>query len=434
MRFHEGCDVRLVAGPECHPVIGRVSQRIVYLPCELRSRDFEPRLRIAGELLKRGFPVVFGQMWALHDNMPALPPGCVYFATANEFQARWMASARAAGHIVVATDEEALPFRGEAFLCNIASEAIKQLDLFLADTDERRAIMRRTYPDAAVALVGSARVDILRNAAHLRPLPQPYLLFNTNFALTNSLWGDREDARQMLIAGGNCDPDTPEGKEELSTRFEFEDETREQLMALIRWAASSGVLTVVRPHPAENAAAWAQIAEQYANLRIATGTPPLPWIAHAILTVHANSTTGLEAALMGKPCINLVPARFRKWTDRFIMSRVNHTVENAQQAADLIVSFLKTGKGISPVSARAPFLADGIRRTAQKIADLLVTAVPVDKGKLQWDRKLRHESSRRKFTFSIDELTSLLGSLDIGEVGYQELDDSVALLMPTAER
>src|SRR3954471_17235748 len=89
--------------------------RIAYLNCELKSRDLDSRLLIAGHLVDAGFTVIIGQQWAIYGNVLAknAPPGCVLLTTANTNQVALMAGCRSEGHAVLASDQEGLAFADE---------------------------------------------------------------------------------------------------------------------------------------------------------------------------------------------------------------------------------------------------------------------------------------------------------------------------------
>jgi surface carbohydrate biosynthesis protein len=220
-----------------------------------------------------------------------------------------MGKFREAGYAIAAADEESLPFAGDGFLVNIDPTAMRHTDLFLALNDAQRAVLCAEYPGVPITVVGSARIDLLRRQRPPRPMAEPYILFNTNFALTNSLRGDAQTVIDSLIAGGGLNPSTETGRVEIQTRYDFEVKTRQEMMALIRWcAANLPMITVVRPHPTERAEMWSSMVGK--NLRTVAGSAPIPWIAHAHIVVHANSTTGLEAAVLGVPCLNISPPKY----------------------------------------------------------------------------------------------------------------------------
>src|SRR5262249_3682714 len=105
--------------------------RLAYILCELKSRDLESGLLIAKRLLARGIPVVFGQRWSIVENLVrGAPRGAVLFRTCNVLQL--VDIERCADHVVIAMDEEGLPFAGDAFLDNLDPRALRLSAVFCA--------------------------------------------------------------------------------------------------------------------------------------------------------------------------------------------------------------------------------------------------------------------------------------------------------------
>jgi surface carbohydrate biosynthesis protein len=245
---------------------------------------------IARHLNKRGYPVVLGQQWEIGQNLKlAAPRGVVLFRTANQVQAREMGEIARAGQIVVGMDEEALPFAGDGSLDNVDPDALAAAELFCAQSEDHAAVLRKRFPQAAVKVTGNPRLELLRSNKH-RPERGPFVLFNTSLALTNSLWGDEKAAVTRMVTS------QPMPVEEVTARLLFERAAMEQTLSLIRWLAPQYPV-VVRPHPAENPDAWRAIP----GIKVVVGSNPIPWMLGATVTLHNNSTTGLEAAVLGLP-------------------------------------------------------------------------------------------------------------------------------------
>jgi surface carbohydrate biosynthesis protein len=291
--------------------------RLAYLLCELKARDFAARLMIAEELLKRRCPVVVGQRWSIAFNARFAPRGCYLFPTSNAIQAATMEGVAAAGHLIAAADEEALALAGEAVLLNVAPATLDR-SVFLTHSTDQHETLRAKYPKADLRLTGSARVDLLRREATGAGKGEGYVLFNTNFPMTNGLWGDREAAAAPLRQVGLTDIDE---------RFAFEEARKTALIPVIEKALRLlTVPVVIRPHPAESPTMWRDLAQGHPHARVVVGESPGPWIAGARIVVHADCTTGLEAALMGKPVLNIST---HDWGRKFLMHAVNPTVTSS---------------------------------------------------------------------------------------------------------
>ena len=398
-------------------------KRVAYLLCELKARDLDSRALIAAHLLKSSIAVVVGQRWAIGENRITSPKGCFLFPTANQIQGAGMAQVREAGHIVIASDEEALPLVDP--LINVADNAVANCHRFLVDTDAHMSLLAARYASVVgkFTVTGSPRLEALR-AAKIEPIGgAPYVLFNTSFALVNSVWGDLKTALTTFLSGSEF------SEEDARLWLEAERAAFETIIPVVR-RISAQHRVVIRPHPAERAQTW---RDAFPQVEIVEGSPSLTWIKGAMAMVHANSTTGLEAALMGVPAVNLNP--ISAYGDRYVLKRVNHTVGTAQEAIKTLETFLRDQTGLSASTSMASlFPAHGAKNSAQALAGALDDAPPLS-GPLPWTRfAQRTDIQRSKFTVSLQEIkASLERAMAIAGAmpcHIHELDDSVFLLMP----
>jgi surface carbohydrate biosynthesis protein len=385
---------------------------IVYLPCELKARDLESNMLLANELARRGLSIVIGQFWGIYANLPTGQRGVLLANTVNSIQVKMTAAARAQGYIVVGSDQEALPFSGGGWLINIAPEAVSDCSIFLVASDDQAIAFTHRFPGTPISVVGNPRIDLIREMTPVRPIEEHYILFNTGLGLVNSVWGDINVAKRYLLDGGGVT------KEEIDRRIEMELFARDSLIALLQWTTTSLTqVAVVRPHPSENAAFWQSYASPLC--RIIAGQPSLPWIAHADIVVHSNSTTGLEAALRGKPCLNVFAREAKGWAAQFAMAEANAIAHSVEEAIALL---------------RAPWATLGPRKVpnfpihstkliSDVISRLLAEAKPFA-SPAPWQKIARKDIQRRKFSVTLEEFRALT------HYSVMELDDSLVLISP----
>ena len=353
-----------------------------------------------------------GQLWAIIANQDFTARGCYLFATANRIQALSMATVKECGHVVIASDEEALALAGDRALDHISAAAIAYP--FLAQTGAHKAVLLDRFPNANITVTGSARVELL-HATKPKPATPPYVLFNTNFSLVNSMRGDVEKALTIMGRGMSL---TTQG---VKLRFDGEKAGVECMVPVIRWLLPQ-CRVVIRPHPTEKAQAW---RDAFPEAEVVEGSDLLPWIRGALVVVHANSTTGLEAALIGVPSINLDP--IESWGARFTVRNYNHTVKTATEAIEAVAAYLQ-GKTVKQPVAKPPFPIEGAKNTATVISAALgPSSVP---DKLPWRRAVRTKDMRDKFTATRENIVNNPHIKAAGPSAVHELDDSVFLLAP----
>jgi surface carbohydrate biosynthesis protein len=436
---------------------------IAYLALEIKQRELESRILIAAHLLKAGVAVVLGQQWVLFANADTCPPGVALFKTVNHIQANKMASFRASGHLVAATDEEVLVCtEGACFLEVFSPLAAESCDLFFAQSDFHKSVVENRFPAlrGRTQTVGNARIDLLSADRRKSFDPEvqdivktygPYILFNTSYGQLNSIWKDMKYVNAIAAVAGLVDRENPESVAEYRAKLEWERRNRDEMVELLRWVIEEipSKNIVLRPHPGEAPEFWAERFGACERLHIIPRSKPQPWILGADMVVHTSCTTGLEAALMGRPVVNLFPVAHP--TFDFITNHVNPTFTTWQEAGAAMVAFAASDGPIAERSQQresilASHFAMNGKEATEKIADGLVALLRdhgagVSTGEIPqfraggFKRGTRNETTVDKFLLEPDELSRRLQSAlaDIGaflNVKMLPLDDSLFVLLP----
>ncbi len=336
---------------------GATVSPVIYLTVELKHRELDSRLLIALHLLKAGFTVVVGQQWGIFANATALPPGVVLYKTVNEIQARSMPLFRRLGHLIAATDEEVLLCaESSCFVGALSKNSEANWHQFYAQSPMHRDAILRKFPggEEKIIITGNARVDLMHarglalfrdEAARCRESCGPYVLFNSNFAGINSIWGGVKRVAQINASAGGDDVVFNEA-------MEFEKNNRDELVKLIEWTADN-ILShrvVIRPHPVENVGFWVERFGAHSRVTIVPRSSHIPWILGADVVAHSNCTTGIEAAIARVPTINVQPRRYPS-LGTALTDIINPCVSSWKEAAMAIRSFLSDRSG--PLSENA---------------------------------------------------------------------------------
>ena len=410
----------------------------IYLPVEIKHRELPSRLLIAAHALAAGKSTIVGNHWSLTQNLAAVPAGTILFKSCNRIQAQLMAKAKTAGHFVAATDEEVLVFNEpNGFALAFADGVPAVLDVFFAQGNDHRDALLAKFPGLSVEVTGNVRVDLMRqrHAAHDPRIAglKPYILFNTNYATVNSVWDDGG----ALIAGVPRDAGAGDAaKMAFMERAAWERENHDAVVPLLDWAVQNlkGLRFVIRPHPGEKADYWRQLVAKYPAATFIEGSDPHPWILGAELVVHTGCTTGLEAALMGVPALNLLP-RDRPNIGQ-VTNLINAVVRTPIEAAQAMVQFLGGKKGPIAVSRNLNGLFPGAPRgrAAQLIAQRL-SAIPDREWRAPFVDVPRTSLQKHKFTVQEDEIREgLMAAARIARVSHSfklaQLGDSLFQISP----
>jgi surface carbohydrate biosynthesis protein len=398
---------------------------IVYLTCEIKGRDFKSRLLIAAHLLKLGYHVVVGQQWSIGHNAPNALRGCVLFKTANRIQAEAMRHFKDLGYTIVGSDEEALSTSTALAAHTVDALAMETSDLFLALNDRHNGALATAFPAHARRIVttGTARADLMRLSKQGRPHPRPYVLVNTSFGFTNSIWGNEADAVQAYLRGRNSDLSDPEQAAAVNLRLTYEHAALREIEILLPWlTAHSGMDVILRPHPNEKPERWSNIP----GVTVVTASESIPWIKHAALMIHTDSTTGIEAAIIGAPALNLSPDD--GWAQRLVVREVNRSVATAAEAIEIIKD-----RRVETSQKNTEFVPlYGARRAAQAIATTLSPPSKIDV--FRWTAHPRPDFQKAKMSVTFDECVTAMKELfptaAVPLKRFKEIDDSVFFFEP----
>jgi len=431
-----------------------------YLALEIKQRELESRLLIAVKLLHEGVNVVFGQQWALFEDAELLPKGVTLFKTVNDIQARKMGLFKSNGHLVTATDEEALICVNEScFLQAFSSLAGHNCDLFFAQSEQHKKAVEKKAPNlrGKVIVTGSPRVELLaenmrhdaiQEALELRNIHGDYILFNTNYGNINSIWDDIHHVMNIAVTAGSLDPKNPVSIAEFQKSIEWELRNQIEMIRLIKWSASTikNHKFVIRPHPGEKAELWEKEFLDHQNIIVVPRSNPHPWIIGARLIVHTGCTTGLEATLLGKYAINLMPSDHPLLDT--IVNHINLTVRTWEEGASIITQYLDNSTHVdlaiqnmlaakleeylpkhtrsnasSIISQQISRLAETLPTDERGLNNLAIT--PRERTKVQVDKFTLHETELQNALAH----TSRLAGINL-KASIKKLADSLFLLSP----
>jgi surface carbohydrate biosynthesis protein len=429
-----------------------MTQKVVYLPLEVATRELEAKILLALELVQRSYTVVIGQQWAIHHNLGSLDPGIILFKSHNKILQSAISVAKTRRFFVLAQEEELLGHCHQPTINRISQPSIYGLvDKILShgEIEDQAHRMRGVHPDK-LAVVGNPRVDVLRHpyrgifkkrAKELRSAHGEYVLINTNFGTVNSQWGLRGALEIEMKALGVNAPDRL--KIEDFKRFaEWELNNANKMLELTKAISKSIAKTkvIVRPHPAEDLTRAVDQFKGIENVKVIREGSHIPWILAARGLIHTSCTTGIEAAILGVPAVNFIPLDSNHST-----SVASHLVNPVTQTIDQTIS--QVIKNLD-FTEHENYQLDKLKNVIynvhgntafSNIADL------IDREGINFTSKppsvndflhvSRPEILRRKFSVGLEEFSSKVSaacmvhpSADTRNLTITELSDSVFLM------
>lgn len=420
---------------------------VVYMPIESRARELESRLLLSRALVREGHVVVLGAQQLILANADNVAPGLLLFKGANRVQRRRMERAHKASHLVAVIDEEVFALADETpMIRDIDPDASACCDLVLAQNARHADVLRRLrgFDPSAIAVTGNPRADLLRapydeihdeEAAGWRDHYGQFLLINSNACAINSIWGDVNTYYQICIEIGWFDPTSESEQEVFRAHLEHDQASLKAVCSLLDLlpAALPDHRIVLRPHPSERIEPWIDRYGTASNVTVTREGSHVALMKAADLILHTSCTTGVEAALAGRPTISVVPegAQVAHWYLSNLVNPVVSRPEDAVAAARRILI-----DGVDPfagsIQERADRLATAFGRNDEPLANCLreiLSRLPrPDSKPFNWNRdplQVRPSATEIdvvKLGIDRDEVVSRLATLDRADGSRSEIE------------
>jgi surface carbohydrate biosynthesis protein len=292
---------------------------VIYIPIEIKNREYFSRLILAGKLANKGLKVLIGQQWAIQRKINELPKGLFLFKGYNSVLRQAARLAKSLGHAVTVLDEE-MYIHSDTYTISNYINNIEELNLYdriyVNNVLEQQVLEKSGVTNTKAT--GNPRIDLLRYPGREIFLSQiesikekfaKFILINTAFVTTNSGWGSFKQAisAEKQTGGLKHEDDILAFKD----RADYERYAIRFITRLIS-RIPTDVRLIIRPHPAENRKYWMQFANSH-NVYVEAEGAHFPWTLAADVLVHAACTTGVEALIAGKRSLTIDPGYENRW-------------------------------------------------------------------------------------------------------------------------
>ena len=320
--------------------------KILYLPIEVYSRDFQAKLHLAYQACQRGWTVVIGPEYDVNKLVRYLPSG-VYFGNGFHKKATKISKIiKNSGHYVLMQDEEGLVRWTQDLYkeYRINSEIYNYIDFFLCWGEEDKKIIQSTFKKPIKAeAIGNLKFDLL--SPDLRKLFKEkvneiinnygdFILINGNFGSTNHALGEDYYVNEIKLRGWL---DTPSKKKYQLERIAFQRSIFKKIIELSIAIADTGQKVIVRPHPSENIEVWKKETKNCSkNIKVIRSGNIIPWLIASKLVIHNNCSTAIEAMLLDKTVISYRPFKNPR-AETYLPNAISKCIENKEN----IINYLK---------------------------------------------------------------------------------------------
>ncbi len=295
----------------------QLKRRLLYLPIEVKPREFHGKLLLAAVAAARGWQVQLGRKPEVHAALEKGPHGILIELNLPEGTAGKLQRIKALGHWVANMCEESIVYYGGADYCQrkIGPTALSYADLLLVVGTDNERDLRKYRPEASgrIVVTGNPRFDVLMPAPRIvfaaeaeaiRRRYGGFLLVNTNFGPVNHVKTSSAEflAQRLKMA-----------KDDAHAAFlqRWHDYKHVQLAALKPLLADIAAArrydtVVVRPHPTENHDTWRTWADPL-GIKVHFEGSANSWMLAAAAMLHTGCTTAVEGALLDLPVTSFVP-------------------------------------------------------------------------------------------------------------------------------
>lgn len=285
---------------------------LLLVPIELKSRELKARLYLGARALDLGFPVIIGPSTTLHRKVEKFPRGVVIENDSSPATLKFVKRAHRLGFHFVGWDEEAISVINDKWYVRhrVDPKSLSLFDIFFTRGLGDKKAIGEAYQTESNKLVaaGNPRLDILHHT--ILPLPDykpngPILVMS-RFSRSNPFSITREEVINKVQRKFNLN----EMDMEFYAGFlEHCHQVFDSFYLMVGNLAQrfSDRDILIRPHPSENFGKWEALSELHCNLTVETSRTAEEWAADSSLIVHNGCTTGLEAALIGRPVLSYMP-------------------------------------------------------------------------------------------------------------------------------
>ena len=385
------------------------SQRTtLIIPVENQVRELDAKLLLSCVAAERGHPVVLGSRAFVHFKVASIERGVYLAKSMRTLSDRMFGILRDLGHEIVAWDEEGLvrPPNAQYYARRLSPVALGRVAALFAWGPDDAQVFRDFpgYTGTPIYVTGNPRIDMMRpelrsyfddEVAALRERYGRFVLVNTNFSHANHFvarlqpntpGGEKTNAYQTGLA------------EHRSLLFLY---FQEMVPYLSRALPDHTIL--VRPHPTERHDPWLKIADEHANVRVASEGNVIPRLMACDALIQNACTTAVEAALLDTPAITYEPVASDRY-DVALTRDLTHRAAGLDELGDLTGAIAAGELATRAIPGRAERIARHIaaldgRLAAERMVDALgelgyADSVPLRTSRLRTAKEWLHTHLR----------------------------------------
>jgi len=323
--------------------------RIIYLPIEIKKREFDARCYQSLKIINNGFDAVICTKSAIKNFSANIPIGVVYFKSLGPRYLNLLEYFKKRGFANICLDEESISIVNEKlYLKRFYNKNLKHLDILFAWGSKDFSILKKKFKKIKLYKVGNPRVDILVQKTNklyhdiskkIKKKYGKFILLNS--FLTMIMHRSHKDHGTYLKQIKN-NKDYKWGKREISISKQQVEMQKKIFLNYKKlfdrfYREFKDKKMIVRPHPVENHDIWKKLLLKYDNIIFANDdNSACSWMLASQFSISSNCTTAIESHLLNKFNINFRPVK-NKNVEFTLPKNCSLNIESV----DKLISFIK---------------------------------------------------------------------------------------------
>lgn len=315
--------------------------KTIAIPIETKVREFDGKLWLALNLVRRGYRVILGPTYEIQNTFDMTEPDIFITKDPGDSNIETFDRLQSAGISVCGLDTEGGVFGSIDQFAHNKKKILNYLDVYFLWGKKPASGVEQHYSGKNNLYVsGNPRFDLLQPQNRLIYQNQAksyneqygeYILVNGNFGLANPI-----EAGQVIS----------ENKyKSVEQMYNHTSRVFHLFIEVIHYLQDkfSEAEIIIRPHPSEDKSTYKNEFKRYDRVHVENEGDVRTWIAGASLTIHHTSTTGIESALLGVPVVSYLPIQNEDY-DSVLPQIVSKKAFDRKELVEYVSSSLDTNE------------------------------------------------------------------------------------------
>lgn len=321
------------------------TKRIVYIPIEVKVREFDGKFLLATELASRGYRVIIGRNWQIDECLYTRKNGVIIWKNLTKQFYTTIKKCHSDGMIQYSMEEESFTIGSDEryMRYKLGKDTLQELDgVFCSGIYEKR-LVDTVSPDSRDKsyAVGNPRLDLLGERISIYYPDEIKKIMERNgriiLVVSNGVFFDLKNqiANIQYTQGREL---TNKEIKKIKDDYNYRGKVAVTFAAWIKQLSSIVDRTIVfRPHPSDDTKKWIELFRDVPNIIIDNRGSINMWLGVSEILVHTGCTTALEAYLSSVPSIMCKIMENSDYTNTFPndLSLEVETYEELEEYVDL---------------------------------------------------------------------------------------------------